>query len=69
MAQQLKVKYCSNPDGHAPKDCPDYPAGEDLLWYQKDKEDLQENLNNMDIELDDDELEEKIHDGTLLDLM
>lgn len=21
---EIKVKYCSHPDGHAPKDCPDY---------------------------------------------
>lgn len=68
--QRMTVRYCSNPDGHSPKDCPDYPKDRDAqIMLEVDKANLQAELQNMDIELDEDELEEKIHDGSLMDLL
>lgn len=57
MNDQLMVRYCSNPDGHAPKDCPDFPKGDQAILYKWDRADLKANLRSMDIELDD-ELDE-----------
>ena len=65
----MQVKYCSNPDGHAPKDCPDFPKGDAAILYKWDRASLKGELKNMDIDLDDDELDEKIHDGSLMELM
>lgn len=70
MADSLRIKYCSNPDGHAPKDCPDFPKDlDEQKLYQMDKDQLAVELENMDIFLDEDELAEKIHDGSLWELM
>lgn len=69
MADELKVKYCSNPDGHAPKDCPDAPKGDEAIRARWDRDQLKQELEGMDIEIDDDELDEKIHDGSLMELM
>lgn len=67
---KIQVRYCSNPDGHAPRDCPDFPKNpEALRLFKLDREELAIELENMDIHLDDDELDEKIHDGTLMELL
>ena len=66
----IQVKYCSNPDGHAPKDCPDYPKERDeKILYEANIVGIQENLANMDVEVDRDEVEEMVHTGRIWELM
>lgn len=67
----IRVKYCSNPNGHAPKDCPDFKkmSLDEQRQFQLDRNELAVELENMDIWLDEDELDEKIHDGSLGELM
>lgn len=65
----IQVRYCSNPGGHAPKDCPDYPKDEDeRRYYEANIADVQENLANTGVEVDKDEVEEMVHSGRIWEL-
>lgn len=36
----ISVRYCSHPDGHAPKDCPDLPSDPRIDRAQRDMADI-----------------------------